>query len=530
MLRAEGGISVAEHRRPKPLALIILDGFALREERHGNAVAQARKPNFDRYWATYPHTTLQASGEAVGLPPGQMGNSEVGHLNIGAGRIVYQDLTRIDRAIEGGSFFDNPALLAAVRHVQAAPERTLHIAGLVSDGGVHSHLRHLLALLELARRHGLRRVAVHAFLDGRDTPPASAIGYLEAVGAAMRRLGVGRIATVAGRYYAMDRDRRWERTEKAYRAMVDGIGETADDPIEAVRRSYERGVTDEFVVPTVIVEAGRPVAPIRDDDAVVVFNFRPDRVIQLSQALGNADFAGFDRGPSRPAALRLVTMTRYSEDVAAEVAFPPEMPADTFGEVISRAGLSQLRIAETEKYPHVTYFFSGGREEPFPGERRVLIPSPKVPTYDLKPEMSAYEVTDALLAELRTDPPDVIVLNFANPDMVGHSGKLEPTIRAVEAVDDNLGRVVEAVLALGGVAVITADHGNADEVLDAEGRPVTQHTTNPVPFIVTRFDVRLRDGGILADIAPTMLELLGLPQPAAMTGRSLLRAPVEAAP
>lgn len=507
--------------RKKPVALIILDGFALRDETHGNAVAQAKKPNFDRYWSRYPHTLLRASGEAVGLPEGQMGNSEVGHLNIGAGRIVYQDLTRVTKAIRDGSFFENETFLGAIRHVKEHGSK-LHLYGLLSDGGVHSHIDHLFALLELAARQQVPDVLVHAFLDGRDVAPDSGIHYIRQLLAKMEELGTGRLATVQGRYYAMDRDRRWDRTEKAYRAMVYGEGPKYRDPVQAVKESYEKSVYDEFVVPTVIVdERDRPVGLIEDNDAVIFYNFRPDRAIQISLAFTNEDFRGFDRGPKRPKNLYYVCLTHFSETVKGYVAYRPTDLDNTLGEVLSQHGLRQLRIAETEKYPHVTFFFSGGREEPFPGEDRILINSPKVATYDLKPEMSAYEVTDALLKEIEAEKHDVIVLNFANPDMVGHSGKLEPTIRAVEAVDECLGRVVEAVLAKGGVAVITADHGNADMVLDEENRPHTAHTTFPVPFIVTDEGVKLREGGILADIAPTILHLLGLPQPKEMTGRSI---------
>ena len=508
---------------PKPVALIILDGFALREETEGNAVALAKKPNFDRYWATYPHTTLTAFGEAVGLPDGQMGNSEVGHLNIGAGRIVYQDLTRISKSIREGEFFDNKTLLGAVRHAKENG-RKLHLYGLLSDGGVHSHIDHLFALLELAKREGLREVYVHAFLDGRDVAPDSAKRYIEALQAKIAEVGVGRIATVQGRYYAMDRDKRWDRVEKAYRAMVYGEGPKYRDPIQALVDSYEQSVLDEFVLPTVIVdEAGEPVGLVETGDAVIFFNFRPDRAIQLSQVFTNDDFRGFDRGEKCPKDLHFVCMTLFSETVNGYVAYEPKNLDNTLGEVLVQHGKKQLRIAETEKYPHVTFFFSGGRDIELPGEKRVLIPSPKVATYDLKPEMSAYEVADAAVAEIESGVHDAIVLNFANPDMVGHSGMLEPTIKAVEATDECLGRVVEAVLAQGGVCIITADHGNADVIIDENGRPHTAHTTNPVPFIVTKPGLALRDDGILADIAPTMLELLELPQPAEMTGKSMIR-------
>jgi 2,3-bisphosphoglycerate-independent phosphoglycerate mutase len=509
--------------RPKPVLLTILDGFALREEVHGNAVAQAKKPNFDRYWNQFPHTTLKASGNAVGLPEGQMGNSEVGHLNIGAGRIVYQDLTRITKSIEDGSFFENDDFLAAIDHVKKN-NSSLHICGLLSDGGVHSHISHLLALLELAAQHKIADVYVHAFLDGRDVAPDSAIKYIEQLQAKMSELGVGKLASVHGRYYAMDRDKRWERVEKSYRAMVYGDGPTYQDPIQLVKDSYEKEVFDEFVIPSVIVQENQqPVGTVEKDDAIIFFNFRPDRAIQLSQAFTNEEFKGFDRGAKKLDHLLFVSMTHYSETVIGRVAFKTHDLTNVYGEVVSQAGLKQLRIAETEKYPHVTFFFNGGREEPFPGEERILIKSPKVATYDLKPEMSAYEVTESLLEAIRSDKYDTIILNFANPDMVGHSGKLEPTIRAVEAVDECLGKIVDLVLEKGGKAIITADHGNADMVLDDQNRPHTAHTTFPVPCIVTDSTVELREDGILADLAPTLLDLLGIEQPADMTGKTLIK-------
>ncbi|TCS81766.1 phosphoglycerate mutase [Tepidibacillus fermentans] len=508
--------------RPKPVALIILDGFGLRDEVKANAIAQANKPNFDRYLSEFPHTQLGASGMSVGLPDGQMGNSEVGHLNIGAGRIVYQELTRVTKSIEEGTFFKNEVFLHAIQHVKEKNKK-LHLYGLVSDGGVHSHIQHLFALLELAKREEVKEVYVHAFLDGRDVAPDSAIEYIRQLQEKMNQLGVGQIATIQGRYYAMDRDKRWERTEKAYRAMVYGEGPHYTDPIKAIRESYEKSVFDEFVMPTVIVDDhDRPVGLIEDEDAIIFFNFRPDRAIQISQVFTNKDFRGFDRGDKFPKNVYYVTLTHFSETVDGYVAYKPTNLDDTFGEIVSRNGLKQLRIAETEKYPHVTYFFSGGREAEFEGETRILIPSPKVATYDLKPEMSAYEVTDAVLKEIEADKHDVIILNFANPDMVGHSGKLEPTIRAIEAVDENLGKVVDAVLAKGGIALITADHGNADHMEDDQGNPITSHTTNPVPFIVTKKDVQLREGGVLADIAPTMLKILGIEQPEEMTGKSII--------
>jgi 2,3-bisphosphoglycerate-independent phosphoglycerate mutase len=510
--------------RPSPLALIILDGFGLRDEQYGNAVAQAKKPNFDRYWNQYPHTTLKASGLAVGLPEGQMGNSEVGHLNIGAGRIVYQELTRVSKEIEEGKFFENETFLETTRYVKEKEGRSLHLYGLLSDGGVHSHIDHLFALLELCKREEVKRVFLHAFLDGRDVAPESAIDYMEKTLAKMKELGVGKIATVQGRYYAMDRDKRWERTEKAYRAMVYGDAPHYTDPIKAVKESYEKSISDEFVMPVVIVdEKDQPVGLVKSEDAVIFFNFRPDRAIQISQAFTNEDFRGFDRGENYPRNLHYVCLTKFSESIDGYVAYKPTNLDNTMGEVISQHGLTQLRIAETEKYPHVTFFFSGGREQEFPGEKRVLIPSPKVATYDLKPEMSAYEVAAACVKEIEEEHPDVIILNFANPDMVGHSGKLEPTIKAVEAVDECLGKVVDSVLAQGGIAVIIADHGNADIMMDEEGRPVTSHTLSPVPCIVTKKGIELREDGILADVSPTMLTLLGIAQPPEMTGKTLIK-------
>ncbi|MCY9516364.1 2,3-bisphosphoglycerate-independent phosphoglycerate mutase [Paenibacillus apiarius] len=507
---------------PRPVALIIMDGFGLRNVTEGNAVAQAKKPNYDRYMDMYPHTTLTACGEAVGLPEGQMGNSEVGHLNIGAGRIVYQDLTRITKSIREGEFFDNDTLLGAVRHAKDN-NKNLHLYGLLSDGGVHSHIDHTLAMLELAAKEGLKNVYIHAFLDGRDVAPDSAIKYIERLQAKINEIGVGQIATVQGRYYAMDRDKRWERTEKSYRAMVYGDGPKYSDPIQAVKESYENSVFDEFVMPTVIVdEQEQPVGLVQDGDAVIFSNFRPDRAIQLSQVFTNEDFRGFDRGDKCPKDLYFVCLTLFAETVGGFVAYKPKELDNTLGEVLVQHGKKQLRIAETEKYPHVTFFFSGGRDVELPGEKRVLIASPKVATYDLQPEMSAYEVAEAAVREIESGVHDTIILNFANPDMVGHSGKLEPTIKAVETTDECMSKVVEAVLAQGGVCLITADHGNADMVFDEEGRPFTAHTTNPVPFIVTDKNVTLREGGILADIAPTILDLMQLPKPVEMTGESMI--------
>lgn len=507
----------------KPVALIILDGFALRDEDKGNAVTHAKKPNFDRFWNEYPHATLQASGEAVGLPEGQMGNSEVGHLNIGAGRIVYQSLTRVNVAIREGEFEQNETLLAAVKHAKEKGTN-LHLFGLLSDGGVHSHIEHLYALLRLAKSEGLERVYIHGFLDGRDVAPQSAETYLKELNEKIEEYGVGEIATLSGRYYSMDRDKRWERVEKSYRAMVYGEGPSYTSAEECVKDSYDNGIYDEFVLPSVITkEDGSPVATIQDEDAVIFYNFRPDRAIQISNTFANEDFRSFDRGEKHPKHLHFVCLTHFSETVDGYVAFKPINLDNTLGEVLSQNNLKQLRIAETEKYPHVTFFMSGGREAEFPGETRILIDSPKVATYDLKPEMSAYEVTDALLAEIEGDKQDAILLNFANPDMVGHSGMLEPTVKAIETVDECLGKIVDAILAKGGTAIITADHGNADEVITLEGNPMTAHTTNPVPVIVTKQGLELREDGILGDLAPTMLTLLDVAQPKEMTGKTLIK-------
>jgi len=506
----------------KPVALIVLDGFALREETKGNAVAQAKKPNFDRYWNEFPHTTLKACGEAVGLPEGQMGNSEVGHLNIGAGRIVYQSLTRVNVAIREGEFFENETFVAAMNHAKEKGTN-LHLFGLLSDGGVHSHIHHLYALLKMAKDQGVQNVYIHGFLDGRDVGPQTAKKYIEELNEKMAEYGVGEIATISGRYYSMDRDKRWDRVEKAYRAMVYGEGPSYKNAFECIEDSYKNGIYDEFVIPSVITkEDGSPVATIQDNDAIIFYNFRPDRAIQISNTFTNKDFRSFDRGPKHPENLFFVCLTHFSETVDGYVAFKPVNLDNTLGEVISQGGLKQLRIAETEKYPHVTFFMSGGREETFPGEERILIDSPKVATYDLKPEMSAYEVTEALLNEIDADKHDAIILNFANPDMVGHSGMLEPTIKAVEAVDECLGKVVDRILEKEGIAIITADHGNADEVETLEGKPQTAHTTNPVPVIITKKGLTLRNDGILGDLAPTMLELLGLDQPEEMTGKTLI--------
>jgi 2,3-bisphosphoglycerate-independent phosphoglycerate mutase len=507
----------------RPLALIILDGWGIREDCTANAVCQARTPQLDALAATYPTTRLNASGLNVGLPDGQMGNSEVGHLNIGAGRIIYQDLTRISKSIADGDFFANPVLREAMARTKAAGGR-LHLFGLLSDGGVHSHNTHVYALVEMARREGLSEVFIHAFTDGRDTPPKSAGGYIAELEAELARIGRGRIATVIGRYYAMDRDNRWERVEQAWRAMVLGEGEPADSGPAAIAAAYANGETDEFVKPQVVQENGAAIGTIRDGDGLIFFNFRADRAREITRSFTQSDFAGFSR-PQIPALSAYACMSEYDETFALPVAFPTESYPDLLGTLVSRNGLKQLRIAETEKYAHVTFFFNGGEETPSPGEDRVLIPSPKeVATYDQKPEMSAVEVTDEVVRRIQGSEYALIVLNFANPDMVGHTGILPAAIKAMETVDVCVGRVVDALLAAGGRALITADHGNCEQMSDAGGTPHTAHTANLVPLILVdpeRKDARLREG-ILADIAPTILVLLELPQPAAMTGKSLL--------
>ncbi|MBI1921474.1 MAG: 2,3-bisphosphoglycerate-independent phosphoglycerate mutase [Geobacter sp.] len=507
----------------KPLLLMILDGWGNNPRRENNAIALARTPNMTRLCAEYPCTDIGTSGMSVGLPEGQMGNSEVGHLNIGAGRIVYQDLTRISKAIDDGDFFENPVLLDCIARTKAAGGR-LHLSGLLSDGGVHSRNTHLYGLLELAKREGLHDVFVHCLLDGRDTPPKSAATYLSQLEEKMREIGVGKVATVIGRYYAMDRDNRWERVERAYNAIVMGEGKPCAGSAGAISESYAAGVTDEFVEPAVIVNDGRPVGSVRDGDGFIFFNYRSDRAREITRALALDDCSGFQR-KHRPRLVCYVCMTEYDATFGLPIAFPSENLAHIFGEVVSREGLRQLRIAETEKYAHVTFFFNGGVEESFPNEERCLIPSPKeVATYDQKPEMSIYPVTEELLTRLDKDIYDVIVLNFANADMVGHTGILPAAIKAIEAVDDCVGRLVAKVREKGGVAIITADHGNAETMVDENGGPHTAHTTDRVPLILvddSRKGATLRPG-ILADLAPTMLEILGVPQPAEMTGKSLI--------
>ncbi|GAB4297498.1 MAG: 2,3-bisphosphoglycerate-independent phosphoglycerate mutase [Desulfuromonadia bacterium] len=508
----------------RPTVLMILDGWGINPNRENNAVLLADTPNLDRLLATCPHTSIMTSGLAVGLPEGQMGNSEVGHLNLGAGRVVYQDLTRITKAIDDGDFFTNPVLLDCIARVKKGGG-ALHLTGLLSDGGVHSHNTHLYALVELARRQGVERLYIHPILDGRDTPPQSGAGYLRELEEKLASIGHGRIATVSGRYYTMDRDNRWERVEKGYRAMVEGVGDHFPSPQDAIAASYAAGVTDEFMVPVVIVENGSPVGPIREGDGVIFFNFRADRAREITRALAFDDFSGFPR-PCHPRLASFVCMTEYDATFGLPIAFGPEELTNILGGVVASRGLRQLRIAETEKYAHVTFFFNGGVEEPFPGEERVLIPSPKdVATYDQKPEMSAFAVTDELIRRIESDYYDVVIVNYANCDMVGHTGVLEAAIRAVEAVDRCVGRVVEAVRARGGRLLITADHGNAEQMADERGEPFTAHTTNPVHLILVddeRHGAVLLEGGKLCDVSPTMLHLMGIPQPPEMTGRSLL--------
>lgn len=510
--------------RARPLVLTILDGWGLCDTREGNAIMCAFLPNYSRLLATYPHTVLHASGESVGLPEGQMGNSEVGHLNIGAGRVVFQELTRINRTIRDKSFFQNSVLLDAFR--QAKEKGTgVHLMGLLSDGGVHSHITHLSALLDMACQQGVEKVYLHCFLDGRDVSPANAKEYVAEVQGKMKELGFGAIATVMGRFYGMDRDRRWERVEKAYRAMIYGEGLKAPLAQVAVEQSYEKRMTDEFVEPTVIVdEKGNPRGMIQPGDSVIFYNFRADRAREITRAFTDENFTGFDRG-AHPPQVHYVCMTQYDATIQAPVAFLPQNLDRTLGQVLAAHQLKQLRIAETEKYAHVTFFFNGGVEDPNEGEDRLLIPSPKVATYNLQPEMSAYEVTEAVVDRIKSGVYDVVVLNYANPDMVGHTGMMDATIKAVEVVDECLGKVLEAVRQQGGDMIITADHGNAESMIDpSTGEPQTAHTTDQVPFILVKDDmasVQLKKGA-LQDVAPTMLRLLGLEKPVEMTGESLI--------
>ena len=502
----------------KPLVLMILDGFGINNSTVGNAIHSANTPNIDALMAEYPHTEIQASGMDVGLPRGQMGNSEVGHTNIGAGLIVYQELTRITKTVEEGGLSAIPELQKAVANCKEH-DSSLHLMGLLSDGGVHSHIQHLFGLLAMAKEQGLEKVYVHCFMDGRDVPPSSGKDYVEQLQAELNRLGVGKIATICGRYYAMDRDNRWERVSKAYDAMVNGIGVEESDPVKAMADSYANGVTDEFVVPVVVDKNGS----ISANDSVIFFNFRPDRAREITRTLVDEAFNGFERAKGF-FPLCYTCMTQYDATMPnVQVAFHPQSLEDTFGEYISNKGLKQLRIAETEKYAHVTFFFNGGVETVYPGEDRCLINSPKVATYDLQPEMSAYEVTDAL--EERLGNYDVIIINYANCDMVGHTGVFEAAVKAVEAVDTCVGRIVNKTLELGGAVLLTADHGNADQMLAEDNTPFTAHTTNPVPLLAVGLgDIKLREGGRLADLAPTMLSVLGLEKPEAMSGESLILA------
>ncbi len=499
----------------KPLCLMILDGYGIAPPKENNAIYRAVTPNMDKYLAKYPSTLVSASGMDVGLPDGQMGNSEVGHTNIGAGRIVYQELTRITKSITDGDFFENPVLKSAMENCVKNGTK-LHLAGLLSDGGVHSHNTHLYALLEMAKKIGVTEVYVHCLLDGRDVPPNSGDMFVKQLEEKMTEIGIGKIATVMGRYYAMDRDQRWDRVQLAYNAIALGKGEEKATALEAVLDSYEKEIYDEFVIPTVTYKN----ATVEDGDSMIFFNFRPDRAREITRCFVDSDFEGFDR--EKFSRINYVCMTQYDATMPnVEVAFKPESLGNTLGEILSRNGMSQLRIAETEKYAHVTFFFNGGEEKVYDREDRALIPSPKVATYDLKPEMSAVEVTEEALKRIDSDLYDVIILNFANCDMVGHTGIMEAAVKAVETVDSCAGKIVDKITSIGGTVIITADHGNADCMVDEDGGPFTAHTTNKVPFVVIGKDVTLHEGR-LADIAPTMLQLLGIDQPAEMTGKSLI--------
>ena len=500
----------------KPVALIIMDGFGYNAEDYGNAISAANTPNIDKYMQG-PNTLIGASGLDVGLPDGQMGNSEVGHTNIGAGRIVYQMLVKISKDIKDGTFFNNKAILDAMNNCKEK-NSALHLMGLLSPGGVHSHMEHLYGIVEMAKKNGLDKVYIHAFLDGRDVPPSSAADYMAEAVAELDKIGLGKIATISGRFYAMDRDNAWDRVEKAYAAMVYGEGVKETDPVQAIKNSYANNATDEFMLPTVI-EGGDV---IKADDSVIFFNFRPDRARQITRAFVDPDFAGFTRNNGF-FPLSFVCMAQYDATMPnVTVAYPPEQLTMTMGEYLSKIGKTQLRIAETQKYAHVTFFFNGGEEKQFEGEDRILIKSPDIATFDMKPEMSAYEVCDAVVEAIKADKYDVIILNYANCDMVGHTGIFDAAVKAVEAVDECVGRMVDAILAKGGAALITADHGNADKMYEPDGSPFTAHTTNPVPLIAVGVEGKLAEGGVLADLAPTMLDIMGVPQPAEMTGKSLL--------
>ncbi len=507
----------------KPTVLMILDGYGLNDKTEANAVAEAKTPVMDRLMAECPFVKGYASGLSVGLPDGQMGNSEVGHMNMGAGRIVYQDLTRITKEIEDGTFFENEALLAAVENAKKN-DSSLHLYGLLSDGGVHSHNTHVYGLLELAKRHGLKKVYVHCFLDGRDTPPASGKDYIKELRDEMKRIGVGEVASVMGRYYAMDRDNRWDRVERAYRALTEGKGAEFECPVCGMNDSYKREVYDEFVEPFVVVKDGKPLATIQDKDSIIFFNFRPDRAREITRAFCDDEFTGFPR--EKKLELTYVCFTEYDVTIKNKlVAFQKVKLTNTFGQFLAANKKTQARIAETEKYAHVTFFFNGGVEEPNPGEDRILVKSPKVATYDLQPEMSAYQVCDKLCEAITSGKYDVVITNFANPDMVGHTGVEAAAIKAIEVVDECVGRAVDALKSMDGQMFICADHGNAEQLKDYEtGAPFTAHTTNPVPFILVNADstYKLRENGCLADIIPTLIELMGMEQPVEMTGKSLL--------
>ena len=501
----------------KPIVLIIMDGIGLTDEGPANAVTLAKTPNLDRLFNTYPHNTLTASGLAVGLPEGQMGNSEVGHLNIGGGRIVYQSLTRIHKAIDDGEFFENPAYLKAMAHVKKHHSK-LHLMGLVSDGGVHSHIDHFKALIGMAKKEGVESLYVHAYLDGRDVPPQSSVGYIETLETSMAQIGLGKIASVHGRYYAMDRDKRFERTGLSYDLLTAFKGPHFESAVEGIKASYKEGINDEFVVPFGILKEG----VIEDNDAVIFLNFRPDRAIQLSVAITNPSQSGIGHAKAFKN-LAFVSTMHYSYDVTGDIAFDLQSLDNMFGEVVSKAGLKQLRVAETEKYPHVTFFFDGGVDKDIEGSTRIMVNSPKVATYDLQPEMSAFEVTEKVLAALDEDIYDTVILNYANGDMVGHTGIISAAVKSVETVDTCVGQIVDKVLEKGGIAIVTADHGNAEKMRSEDGEPHTAHTTNLVPVIITDPSIQIRDGGILGDLTPTMLEYLKVEKPKEMTGESLIK-------
>lgn len=507
--------------KKRPTMLMILDGFGVNKSEYGNAIRNANTPNLDRIFNEFPNTTLSASGLAVGLPEGQMGNSEVGHLNIGAGRIVYQELTRITKSIEDGDFFDNEVFLEAIKHVKEN-DSALHIFGLMSDGGVHSHINHIKGLIDLAKKNDVKNLFLHAFMDGRDVPPTSGIEYIKEIEEYMHEVGLGKVATVSGRYYAMDRDKRWERLSLAYDAIVLGKGKMADFGADAVDKAYERGETDEFILPTVTA----PEGTILDGDSVIFANFRPDRAREITRSLVDDEFDSYAfKRELRPKDLYYVCMTQYDATIeGVKIAFPPQTIENTLGEYISSLGLKQLRIAETEKYAHVTFFFNGGVEKEYPGEDRILVKSPSVATYDLQPEMSAYEVTDKLVEAVKSEKYDMIIINYANSDMVGHTGVMDAAVKAIEALDECVERVKNAVLEVGGQILLTADHGNSDNMLDDQGNAVTSHSLNPVPLVhISSEPHELKDGGKLSDLAPTMLELMGLEVPAEITGNSLLK-------